>query len=105
MNKANHTLNRISLVGIGGGLALIAALYYPLYVLLPSQYLADWQTGEPLVGVMLLFLALFLVVGTGYFAASQASGTTRASRRIKGALAGGIAATIFFYGLGGRRQV
>lgn len=100
MYNPNQTLNRISLVGLGGGLALIAALYYPLYVLLPSQYLADWQRGVPLL-VILLLIALFLVVGTGYLAARQTSGTMGASSRIKGALAGGIAATIFFYGLGG----
>jgi hypothetical protein len=99
--RINGRCRCISLIGIGGGLALMAALYYPLYVLLPSQYLADWQTGEPLIGVILLLLAPFLVVGTGYLAARQASGTTRRSKLIRGALAGGIAGAIFFYGLGG----
>jgi len=101
MNQPDHTLNRISLIGIGGGLALIAALYYPLYLLLPSQYLADWQTGSPLLAVILLLLSPLLAVGTGYLAARQANGRTRASNLIKGALAGGIAGAIFFYGLGG----
>jgi hypothetical protein len=111
MHKLDHTLNRISLVGIGGGLALIAALYYPLYVLLPSQYLAEdfWPRGSsegsvpfasPLIGGFLLLLALLLVITTGYIASKQAGGTTRRSKLFWGALAGAIAGAIFFYGLG-----
>ena len=40
LDGQRHTLNKVFLVGLCGGLALIAALFYPLYVLVLGCYVA-----------------------------------------------------------------
>jgi hypothetical protein len=65
----DHMLNRTLLTGFGGGLALIAALFYPLYVLLPGRYIEGWMVGSSALGLLLGIVAVLLVVATGLLAA------------------------------------
>jgi len=97
----DHTLNKAILVGLGGGLALIAALFYPLYVLLPGRYVDGWVVGSSVVSFLLGIVAVLLVAATGLLAARWAGADTRQSGTLFGALAGGVAGAIFFFGLGG----
>jgi len=101
LDGPDHTLNRTLLVGFGGGLALIVALFYPLYVLLPGRYAAGWGAGSSALGLLLGILAVLLVVATGLLAARWAGTDTRQGGVLYGALAGGLAGAICFFGLGG----
>jgi signal transduction histidine kinase len=97
----DHTLNRTLLVGFGGGLALVVALFYPLYVLLPGRYADGWGAGSSALGFLLGIVAVGLVVATGLLAARWAGADTRQGGLLHGALAGGVAGAIFFFALGG----
>ena len=97
----DHMLNRTLLAGSGGGLALIAALFYPLYVLLPGRYVEGWVLGSSALGLLLGIVAVLLAVATGLLAARWARADTRQSGLLYGALAGGAAGAILFFGLGG----
>jgi len=99
--RPDHTLNKTILVGLGGGLALIAALFYPLYVLLPGRYVDGWVAGSSALVLLLGIVALLMVVATGLMAARWAGANTRQSGTLFGALAGGVTGAIFFFGLGG----
>ncbi len=101
LHGPDHTLNRTLLVGFGGGLALIVALFYPLYVLLPGRYADEWGAGSSALGFLLGIVAVLLVVTTGLMAARWAAADTRQSGLLHGALAGGVAGAIVFFGLGG----
>jgi signal transduction histidine kinase len=96
----NHTLNKVFLVGLCGGLALIAALFYPLYVLLPGGQVEGWRPGSGAVGLALEILAVVLAVATGWVGAWWARGETRQVGSLFGALAGGVAGATLFLGLG-----
>lgn len=91
MLKPNHTINRVSLVGIGGGLMTAAALYYPLYVLLPGRYLTNWQSGVPVIGNVMLIVAALLLVGTGFGAARGAGRPLPVWGAVAGMVAGMVA--------------
>jgi signal transduction histidine kinase len=97
----DHVLNRTLLAGFGGGLALIVALFYPLYVLLPGRYVEGWMPGSSALGLLLGIVAVLLVVATGLLAARWARADTRQIGLLYGALAGGVAGAILFFGLGG----
>ncbi|MEJ2750269.1 MAG: sensor histidine kinase, partial [Anaerolineae bacterium] len=97
MNKPNHFFNRISLFGLGGGLALMLVLYYPLAVVLPGRWIAGWPDGSVLLGWLLAVTAVPLTIGIGYLAARQ---STSNHRQIIGGAAGGIATAVFYFGLG-----
>ena len=96
----NHTLNKVFLVGLGGGLALIAALYYPLYVLVPGGIVAGWQAGSSALGLASEILAALLALATGLVAAWWARPGTRQAGTQIGALAGGVAGSTLYLGLG-----
>jgi signal transduction histidine kinase len=98
--RQDHTLNKVCLVGLGGGLALIAALFYPLYVLLPSDYVAGWLGGSQVLGLVLEIVASLLAVTTGYLAARWARPGSRQVSALFGALAGSVAGIVFFLGIG-----
>ncbi len=100
MDKQDHTLNKVFLVGLGGGLALIAALFYPLYVLVPGRYVESWLTGSEAVGLVLETLAAALVVAVGFLAARWSKAATRGRSTLFGALAGGVAGAVLYYGIG-----
>ena len=99
--RPDQTLNKTILAGLGGGLALIAVLFYPLYVLLPGRYVDGWEPGSSALGLFLGIVAVLLVVATGLLAARWAGADSRQSGTLFGALAGGVAGAIFYFGLGG----
>jgi signal transduction histidine kinase len=100
MYKQDHTLNRVFLVGIGGGLALIAALFYPLYVLVPGGRVAGWPVGSGVIGLILEIVAVLVTVAIGFMAARWGRADTRQSGALFGALAGGVAGAILYFGIG-----
>lgn len=101
MYRQDHTLNKVFLVGLSGGLALIAALFYPLYILLPGSHVEGWPTGSGTVGFVLEIVAAMLVVATGFLAARWARAGTRQGGTLLGALGGGVAGAILYFGIGG----
>jgi signal transduction histidine kinase len=96
----DHTLNKAFLVGLGGGLALMIVLFYPLYVLLPGAYVAGWPAGSGIAGFVLQIVASLLPVVTGYLAARWTGASTRQEGTLLGALAGGVAGSSLYFGLG-----
>jgi signal transduction histidine kinase len=108
--KQNHVLNKVCLVGVAGGLALIvgvagglaliAALFYPLYVVLPGAYVEGWLTGSQALSLVLEIVAVLLVVSIGYLAARWARPASRQAGALLGALAGGAAGLVAYLGIG-----
>jgi hypothetical protein len=98
--EPDQTLNKIILAGLGGGLALIPALFYPLYVLLPGRYIDGWAAGSSALGLLSGIVAVLLAVATGLLAARWARADSRVSGTLFGALAGGVAGAVVFFGLG-----
>ena len=101
MITTDHTLNRFSLIGIGGGVVLSALLFYPLYVYLPGVYLADWLNGTAVLSTLLLLLAIPLMTVIGYFSAKQLPSRTLWQQLFIGSIGTIIAFTIFVFLLGG----
>ena len=101
MNKPDHLFNQISLVGIGGGIALMLVLFYPLAIVLPGRFIPEWPQGSPFLGWLLAFIALDLLIWIGYLAAQRAQTTTRQGGQLAGAMAGVIAAAALFLGMVG----
>ena len=99
--RPDHTLNRIFLLGIGGGLVLIAVLFYPLYLLVPGGLVAGWPAGSSAIGLALQIAAALLPVALGTLAARWAGAGTRQEGTLWGALAGGVAGSILYLGLVG----
>ena len=99
--RPDHTLNKIILVGLGGGLALILVLLYPLYILLPGRYVDGWAAGSSALSFLLGIGAVLLAAATGLLAARWAGADTRQTGLLYGALAGGLVGAICFFGLGG----
>lgn len=101
MYRQDHTLNKVFLVGLGGGLALIAALFYPLYILLPGSHVEGWPTGSGIVGFVLEIVAALLAVVTGFLTARWTRAGTRQGGTLFGALGGGVAGAVLYFGIGG----
>jgi signal transduction histidine kinase/ribosomal protein L40E len=97
----NHTLNKVFLAGLGGGLALIATLFYPFYVLVPGRYVEGWLVGSEALGLALEIGAALLAVATGFLAARWAKAGSRQVGTLFGALAGGAAGAVLCLGVGG----
>jgi signal transduction histidine kinase len=98
--KQTHVLNKVCLVGITGGLALIATLFYPLYVLLPGDYIGSWMTGSQLLSLVLEIAAALIAAATGFLAARWARPDSRQTGALFGALAGGVAGITLYLGIG-----
>jgi signal transduction histidine kinase len=98
--KADHTLNKVLLSGAGGGLLLIAALYYPLRVLVPASFVAGWGEGSAALGLVAQVMAVVIWIGVGYGAARKAKASTRLDALVLGALAGLAAGVTVYLGLG-----
>jgi Kef-type K+ transport system membrane component KefB len=80
------------------GVAVVAILFYPLYVVLPGSYVADWQAGSASLGLILSIVAAVVPMAGGLLAGR---GTERRRKgAMFGALAGGIAGTMAFAALG-----
>ncbi|MEM7332354.1 MAG: sensor histidine kinase [Chloroflexota bacterium] len=101
MITTDHTLNRFSLVGIGGGLLLSALLFYPLYIYLPGLYVAGWEGGTAVISTVLAVLAIPLLISIGTFTAKQLPAQTRLQQAIAGGIGAYISFTIFIFLLGG----
>jgi signal transduction histidine kinase len=95
-----HALNKVFVAGLAGGLALIGVLFYPLYVLVPGRTVAGWTPGSAVAGLLLEIVALLLAGGAGLVAARWAGARTRWSGTLFGAVAGGVAGAVLFFGLG-----
>ncbi len=98
--RPDHTLNKIFLAGLAGGLVLIAALFYPLYTLTPGRSVAGWPSGSGALGLLLEIVAVLAAVGVGWLAARWAKAGDRQSGALFGALAGGVAGAVLYFGLG-----
>jgi signal transduction histidine kinase len=96
----NHMLNKALLAGLGGGLVLIATLFYPLYVLLPGRYVAGWPAGSEVLGLMLEIAAPLIVAAFGFLAARWTRAGTRQTGALLGALAGGVTGLFLYFGIG-----
>lgn len=82
------------------GGVVVATLFYPLYVVAPAAYIADWQTGSETLGLLLALIAALVLAVGGMAAARWGGAVTRQDSTILGALAGGIAGTLAFAALG-----
>jgi len=82
------------------GMAVVAALFYPLYVVLPKSSVADWRAGSESLGLILSMVAAVVLVAGGGLAARWGGSLTRRNGAKIGALAGGIAGTMAFAALG-----
>lgn len=80
MYKTTQTLNKIGLIGIGGGLLLTVTFIYPLDRILTAQYVTGF----------------FIAIAIGYFAAKGAGISSRKIGSAVGAMAGGIAGLVFY---------
>lgn len=98
--KQNHILNKVCLIGLAGGLTLIATLFYPLYVLLPGDYVEGWITGSQLLSLALEIAAALVAVATGFLAARWARPGSRQTGALFGALAGSVAGIVLYLGIG-----
>lgn len=93
---------RAGLVGLGAGLLLSAALFYPLYFVWPGLCFsaAGWRGHSWAAAGVLAAAAAILVVFSGGLAAAW-SGAARPQQRVwLGALAGGMMALTLFCSLG-----
>jgi hypothetical protein len=93
-------VTKAALTGMGTGIALLAAMYYPLYVVLPGFYVAEWQTSSATLGIAMSFLGALLLLVAGFVTARVARTTFRKQGALLGAMAGAIAALILYFGLG-----
>ena len=101
MYKPDNALNRFALVGFGGGMALTAVLFYPLYFFLPARFIADWPAGPDLSLIPFALAAILLTIITGTVAARQLPLPSRTQNGLAGAVAGTIAGSLAFFMIGG----
>ncbi|MBN2006859.1 MAG: sensor histidine kinase [Anaerolineae bacterium] len=93
-------INQTIQAGFVGGLALIAALFYPLYTLAPQGRVPGWPTGSPVLGALCALIAAGLAVGVGYVAVRRSGGVSQSGALAYGALAGCTAGLIAYLGIG-----
>lgn len=103
--RPDHTLNSVFLLGIGGGLALMAVLFYPLYLLVPAGLVEGWPAGSRAIGLVLQLAAALMAVALGSLAARWTGAGTRQEGTLWGALAGGVAGAICYLGLAGAAAI
>ena len=105
--KTDFTYLKFSIVGVFGGLVLIAMLSAVLYNWLPSNYLSGWLEQQPdsaqfvMNWRLMVVLAALATLVTGFVAAWWANAGRRGPNLLRGALAGCIAGGVLFYGLAG----
>ena len=101
----DHTVNRVFLVGLVGGLLLLATLFIPFYYWLPSIYIDNWFAS---VGAERNLLTLLIVsvatvgilFGTGWLGAYWGRGNTTVLNMTFGAVAGSVATVLAYMALG-----
>ncbi len=91
---------RAGILGVGTGGMLLVALFYPLYLKLPGQYVRGWPPGSVLISAGAVATALVLTVLGGWWAARWSNAVSGIQCVGLGALAGGVAAFLAFCGLG-----
>ena len=93
-------MGRILAVGMGAGLLLMAVMYYPLYVALPGQYVADWPGGSQVLAIGASVCGGLLLLLAGAVAAFWNHAVSRTQGAWRGALAGAVSGSMLFAGLG-----
>ena len=93
-------MTKVSPTGIGTGIALLVVLYYPLYVILPGNYVVEWSSGSTTLGIALSFLGVLLLLVGGMVTARVTKTSSRKQGAVLGAIAGTIAGLILYFGLG-----
>jgi len=93
-------LNKTILVGLVGGLALLAALFYPLYTFSPQGVIEGWPAGSPVLGVLCALIAVGVSVGVGYVAVRRSGGVSQSGALACGALAGSVAWLVVYLSMG-----
>jgi hypothetical protein len=97
--KTDHTFNKTFLVGLVGGLILIGVLWYPFHEVFPRWLLPEWLEGAPEIGLILQWVAVVLTLVIGGVAASWARAATRMESAALGAMAGGTAGLVAYFGV------
>jgi hypothetical protein len=87
---------RLVATGVGGGLLGTAALFFPLYLVLPQTYSRSWSDVDPVFGYLGLAGAALALLGTGFIAARSSHSHSNRRRIQTGAMAGLLAAMIAF---------
>ncbi len=101
MIKPDHALNRFSLVSFGGGVAVTAVLFYPLYNLLIGHFVPGWPTGLDLFIIPSIITAVLLTIIISTTAVKQLPLTTRRQNSLAGAIAGSIIGLTAYFMIGG----
>jgi hypothetical protein len=91
---------RSTLIGMGTGILLIVLMVYPLYVVLPGEYIPEWGSGSAqLVWGLRIAAGIATLVG-GLLAALYGGCRSRWQGMQRGASAGLLAGMTLFMGLG-----
>lgn len=98
MMEIDNIFNRLAGLIIGGTLGLMVLLAYPLYIVWPSWGLESWSDASTIISSLFLLPAMALLVAMGYMA-GRIAGAKRSSAMGWGALVGGSATLLLFYGL------
>jgi len=93
-------MTKVSFTGIGTGIVLSVVMYYPLYVILPGNYVVEWSSGSPALGIALSFIGVLLLLAVGLVTARVTKASSRKQGALLGSVAGLIAGLILFFGLG-----
>ena len=100
LQQPNHTINRVGIAGLLGGLVTAALLFYPMYVLLLGRYVDNWQSGSAVLGWLTTVVGIFALVGAGYWAAHRTP-YAGGKRVLLGASGGVIAGMVAYMGMVG----
>ncbi len=93
-------MTKVSFTGIGTGIVLSVVMFYPLYVILPGNYVVEWSSGSPTLGIALSFLGMLLLLAGGLVTALVTKTSSRKQGALLGSVAGSIAGLILYFGLG-----
>lgn len=93
-------MTKVSFTGIGTGIVLSMVMYYPLYVILPGNYVFEWSSGSPALGIAMSFLGVLLLLSGGLATALVAKTSSQKQGALLGAMTGIVAGLILYFGLG-----
>lgn len=92
---------RVFLVGLIGGIVLVALLFYPLYYYLPSGFVEGWVKAANVNILIFLVGAILILLAIGAFAARMSGVKNRIGAAGAGALAGIVSAAVVNLLIGG----
>ena len=101
MIKPDHALNRFSLISFGGGVAVTAVLFYPLYNILLGRFVSGWSAGLVQFIMPSIITAVLLTIIISTTAVKQLPLTTRIQNSLAGTIAGIISGLTVFFMIGG----